>query len=50
MVYSEPATTLNVIGFLVVMIGSTRYSMLSVAERNRELKPVENGTGPLLPR
>eukprot|EP00904_Undaria_pinnatifida_P007317 jgi/Undpi1/3715/HiC_scaffold_16.g07085.m1 len=48
--YSEPTTLLNVVGFVVVVVASTRYSMISVAERNRELRPVETGTGPLLPK
>ena len=43
----------NIVGFIVVALASTRYSMLSVAERNREIKgdpSVETGTGPLLPK
>ncbi|CAN0387676.1 unnamed protein product, partial [Laminaria digitata] len=49
--YSEPTTMLNVFGFVVVVVASTRYSMISVAERNREtLKTAETGTGPLLPK
>lgn len=47
-------TWVNIIGFAVVAVASTRYSMICVAERNREIrgevKIVETGTGPLLPK
>lgn len=44
--FEEPTTFWNKIGFAVVVIASTRYSMLSVAERNKggsKSDPVEPG-------
>lgn len=57
-VFKDTASTLNKFGFVVVILASTRYSMLSVSERNksREVKaliePPEIGIGksPLLPK
>ncbi|CAN0056653.1 unnamed protein product [Scytosiphon promiscuus] len=60
MLFQEPATWLNKFGFGVVVIASTRYSMLSVSERNRgesksepDKPPGSTGGGgslPLLPK
>eukprot|EP00903_Cladosiphon_okamuranus_P019395 g17833.t1 len=52
--FHDPTSTLNVIGFVVVVAASTNYSLLSISERKRaEAKPVEPtgpGSLPLLPK
>eukprot|EP00752_Nemacystus_decipiens_P009258 g8271.t1 len=52
--FKDPTSTLNKIGFVVVVAASTHYSLLSVKERKRaDAKPAEppgNGSLPLLPK
>lgn len=51
--FSDPTSLLNVVGFVVVVLASTNYSLLSFSERKREAKTVEppgNGSLPLLPK
>ncbi|CAN0149079.1 unnamed protein product [Pylaiella littoralis] len=49
----EVATPINIVGIVIVVVASTRYSMLSVAERNRPPRAAEpvssSGSVPLLP-
>lgn len=52
-VYTDPITRLNMLGIAIVVLASSRYSLLSISERGRETreaKVVDTGTGPLLPK
>lgn len=52
--FNDPTSTLNVIGFVVVVAASTNYSLLSISERKRGdaklVEPPGNGKLPLLPK
>lgn len=52
MTFATPVTYFNFFGIVIVIAGSFRYSMLSIAESKRPPKPIEapEGSGPLLPK
>lgn len=52
-VYNDPITRVNLLGIVIVVLASSRYSLLSISERSREIRDaivVDTGTGPLLPK